>query len=498
MKIRRQPEDFRVEERLEPGGGWAPARAWSPATPWALYRLEKRSMTTPRAAVALARRLGAPAGAVAWGGLKDRHAVAVQHVSVRVRTPASASALPSRVDAGAGEGAWSAHLIGFVGREASAAMIAGNRFGLVLRGLTDAEAARLEGGVRRWCVEGDPLDEARRGTLRLLNLFGRQRFVSAAHGRGFAGRALLEGRFDRALRLLIATPVRGATGGRGRLLRACADAWPCDPPRPGEHVDPRRAWGRWLQIVPGLPRVPERRAAEVIARAVAAGVGAGEGAGEGAARCGGLAMGVFREAFMALPHLTRQMAVEAYQSWLWNRAATLLAATEGAPSDGAGAGVETPGVTRLAGVAMPMPWPGLARGPGGLRDRGVWGWAMQRVLEGQGLRPEGLVIPGVRRPAFREAWRALVVEARSCWLGPVRRDELAARGSTAAWARTIEFELPRGAYATTVLEALTAGPEGVGADSTAALDGLDALDALADAEDTDDQPHQPPEDPAST
>jgi tRNA(Glu) U13 pseudouridine synthase TruD len=470
MKIRCQPEDFRVEERLDRGVVPSTSVSWTPASAYAVFRVEKRSMTTPDAAGALARRLGVRAADVRWCGLKDRHAVAVQHLSVHIRTPASASALPQRVESGTAEGRWSAHLIGFVGCEASAAMIAGNRFFLVLRGMTRAEAETLQTSARRWCVGvvagdaacGEAGDREVHGTLRLVNLFGRQRFVSAAHGRGFAGRELIEGRFDHAVRLLIATPVRGATGGRGHLLRVCAAAWPCETLRDGRGDDPRLAWDGWLKAVPGLPNVPERRAAEVIAHAVAAGeIAVGRGvraSAESRAGAGGLEMRVFREAFMALPHLTRQMAVEAYQSWLWNRAAKMLAATAcagaGDDADLSGERALTAGLSRLIGVAMPMPWPGLAVARGGLSDEAVWRGAMDRVLEAEGLRPERLVIPGVRRPAFREAWRNVVVEATSFRLGPVERDELAARGGTSVWARTLEFELPRGAYATTVLEGL--------------------------------------------
>ncbi len=461
-------------------------------------------MTTPDAAGALARRLGVRAADVRWCGLKDRHAVALQHLSVCIRTPASASALPQRAESGTAEGRWSAHLIGFVGREASAGMIAGNRFVLVLRGMTRAEAETLQTSSRRWCVGIEAGDEAGgemgdrevHGTLRLVNLFGRQRFVSAAHGRGFAGRELIEGRFDRAVRLLIATPVRGATGGRGHLLRSCAAAWPSDSTHAESDDDPRREWDGWLKAVPGLPNVPERRAAEVIARAAAAekvAVGGGDRASaESRAGAGGLAMRVFREAFLALPHLTRQMAVEAYQSWLWNRAARMLTATACAGADydrdGDDAGPSgdrawTAGLSRLVGVGMPMPWPGLAVARGGLRDEGVWRGAMDRALETEGLRPERLVIPGVRRPAFREAWRNVVVEATSFRLGPVVRDELAARGATAAWARTLEFDLPRGAYATTVLEGLVNARQAAGVPDVA---NAHDLPGAVDAADTDD------------
>src|SRR5437870_12332522 len=83
MTIRRLPADFLVTERLrdpfaraigEPAAG----------RPHAVYRLTKESLTTPEAASKVAAALGVKGGAVAYGGLKDKHARTIQHVSVRI------------------------------------------------------------------------------------------------------------------------------------------------------------------------------------------------------------------------------------------------------------------------------------------------------------------------------------------------------------------------------------------------------------------------------
>lgn len=72
--LKAAPEDFHVEEQLsfEPSG----------VGPHWLLRVEKRGANTRWVAAELARLAGAPASAVGYAGLKDRHAVAVQWFSV--------------------------------------------------------------------------------------------------------------------------------------------------------------------------------------------------------------------------------------------------------------------------------------------------------------------------------------------------------------------------------------------------------------------------------
>src|SRR5436190_7872134 len=74
MKLRRLPEDFAVEELADvsPGGG-----------EFALYRLTKRSLGTPEAIEAVLRRWKLPRASVSYGGLKDRHAITRQYVTIR-------------------------------------------------------------------------------------------------------------------------------------------------------------------------------------------------------------------------------------------------------------------------------------------------------------------------------------------------------------------------------------------------------------------------------
>ena len=73
MKLRRLPDDFQVQEltSIVPDGG-----------SFALYRLTKTSIGTPEAVKAIVERWGVQRKRISYGGLKDRHAVTVQHVTI--------------------------------------------------------------------------------------------------------------------------------------------------------------------------------------------------------------------------------------------------------------------------------------------------------------------------------------------------------------------------------------------------------------------------------
>src|SRR5687767_11321934 len=75
MKLKRLPEDFRVDEQLRPNVPSAPG-------PFALYRLTKTSLGTLEAIAAIARHWKVPHQAIALAGLKDKHALTTQHITI--------------------------------------------------------------------------------------------------------------------------------------------------------------------------------------------------------------------------------------------------------------------------------------------------------------------------------------------------------------------------------------------------------------------------------
>src|SRR5262245_65303375 len=73
MKLKRQAEDFQVDEQISLVGDGGP---------FALYRLTKHSIGTPEAIDAIARRWDLAPHAIAFAGLKDKHALTRQFVTI--------------------------------------------------------------------------------------------------------------------------------------------------------------------------------------------------------------------------------------------------------------------------------------------------------------------------------------------------------------------------------------------------------------------------------
>ncbi|HEU4339643.1 MAG TPA: tRNA pseudouridine(13) synthase TruD [Planctomycetota bacterium] len=172
MKIKRQPEDFVVEELT----GFQPSRG-----PFALYALTKRSIGTPEALEAVARRWNLPRESISFGGLKDRHAQTTQWITIR---------------GGLRRGLKQANLelkyVGQAPRPFGPKDIEGNRFRIVLRDFSrDGEKAAKEA-----------LSELSQAPL--PNYFDDQRFGSLGASGEFVGRAWCEQRYERAVWLALA------------------------------------------------------------------------------------------------------------------------------------------------------------------------------------------------------------------------------------------------------------------------------------------------------
>jgi tRNA pseudouridine13 synthase len=422
MTIRRLPEDFLVEEKL--GGPFAAGIVDAPseATPFALIVLRKTSLTTPVAVQGLARELSLRGDAVAYAGLKDRHARTVQHVTARLLGAPDAlrAKLASEgLSRGSAEGgSWHAKLIGWSPRPIDAEAIERNRFTIVIRDLARNATHELD---RRAHVLREPIPEGAEGadsgrsdSLLVVNYFGDQRFGSARHGGGFAARHLVRGEFEEALRLLVGTPARKDSGATRVMTRAAASDW-----------------GDWRKILGVLPRMPERSAFEALA------------AGRD-----------FRDAFAALPQFTQLMAVEAYQSHLWNAVArSFVMRTTGErerlEADDSFGVMLFPFARSMPDEHRSLRLPLFAPET---QFEQPWAEDAAAVLAEEGLSMENLVIPGLRRPFFGESERSLFVRAEGFEQDRPVPDTFDRTGKR--FARTLRFSLPRGAYATVVLRAL--------------------------------------------
>lgn len=147
-RIKESPEDFEVEEipAYEPCGSGGFLYLW----------IEKRGMGAEYFARQLARRLGIAAGDVGTAGLKDRHAVTRQMVSVPEH-------VEDRLDAVNGDGVQllkvSRH-----GNKLRPGHLHGNRFRVLVRGVEAGAADRLAPLLDRLRAKGLP------------NYYGPQRF----------------------------------------------------------------------------------------------------------------------------------------------------------------------------------------------------------------------------------------------------------------------------------------------------------------------------------
>src|SRR5271154_5975082 len=74
MKLKQSPEDFQVEEVTDVVPG--------PHGPFAFYRMQKSGWATPDAFQAIRRRWRLSPSQLAYGGLKDRHALTSQHLTI--------------------------------------------------------------------------------------------------------------------------------------------------------------------------------------------------------------------------------------------------------------------------------------------------------------------------------------------------------------------------------------------------------------------------------
>ncbi len=249
MILKRIPEDFRVEEIT--------LRKPAKSGPYALYRLEKKGIGTLEAVEQIARRWNLPARAIAYGGLKDRHAVTSQFLTIRAGLSRSFR-----------DGAVRVEYLGRTEKPFTPADIAANRFTIVLRSVDRRDAPLLAAAARDAARDGFP------------NYFDDQRFGSVGDSGEFIARAWCRGDFERALWLAVAQP----------NLRDRADE-KTQKEILGAH------WGNWTACKEKLTRSHRRSLVSYLADHPRD----------------------FKGAFARLRVDLRGLYLAAYQSHLWNR-----------------------------------------------------------------------------------------------------------------------------------------------------------------------------------
>ncbi len=175
MKLKCRPEDFVVTELSE-----YPIRARGEFT---VYELTKRGIGTPEAITQLLQEWKLPRERLSYGGLKDRHAITTQFVSVH-RGPAR----------NASRSLWDLRYLGQSDEPFRPAEILGNRFRIVMRDMQPDECARATMALEEVAQAGLP------------NYFDDQRFGSVTADGEFIARPWITGDFERTLWLALAAP----------------------------------------------------------------------------------------------------------------------------------------------------------------------------------------------------------------------------------------------------------------------------------------------------
>lgn len=412
LELKAEHEDFEVEE--------LPSFTPSGEGEHLFLFIEKRGCTTPEVARLLARHFDVELKDVGWAGRKDARAVTRQWFSVR----GGQAELVDSMDAPN----WQVLQHTRNDRKLRLGALAGNRFRLLLRGLSEEDRPHAEGALVRLREHGLP------------NYFGSQRF-------GVSGRAS-------ELGLLLLT-------GRARqylLRRLHPDHTPCT-----------EATERLLEVLLEGKRGPQRKLSEI----------AGDLPLEFAPLAKQLARrpGDWRSALRALDRGTLGMHLSAWQSGVFNAVLSARFDGRGEPLRGdllqiAGSGSlfevdETEDIAKLKGrcqaleLSISGPLPGtrapLASGVPGEVER-EWMEHAGITVEELGVneqRGENASTDGIRRNRIDLPVKGLQLPgSRRPFVVPLET-------LTWAWERLglrVCFDLPPGTYATTLVTELTKKP----------------------------------------
>lgn len=388
MKLKRIPEDFQVEE--------LPSVAPLDRGRYVFYRLTKRGLGTLEAIEAIRRRWNIASVRLHYGGLKDRHALTIQYLTIL-----DGPVQPLLQDN------LSLEPVGRLPHAYGPKHFRGNRFSLVLRDLSADAASRAEQAASELPLDGLP------------NYFDDQRFGSVGFSGGFIAESWLRGDHEQALRLSLAEPN------------------PSDrPSTKQEKAILRETWGRWTEAKDRLPRSHARSLVTYLVDHPSD----------------------FKGAFARLKRELRSLYFSAYQSHLWNLLlARLIEDTtrpdQRVPIDFKVATLplqrrldpEQSQALALWKIPLPSSRTPLPEGPA----RAL----AQSVLDPMGLAWEDLKVRQLKDVYFSKGTRDAVFFPQNLEHHTESDDLYPGRRKL-----RLAFDLPRGAYATLVVKRLTDAP----------------------------------------
>jgi tRNA pseudouridine13 synthase len=385
MKLKRIPEDFQVEEltSLRP----------TEHGRFTLYSLSKRGLGTLEAVEAICRRWNLSGRQVSYGGLKDRHAVTIQYLTIADGPKRSLH-----------ESSFDLEPVGQLPFPYGPQHFSGNRFEIVIRDLGRERAAEATIQLEAIALDGLP------------NYFDDQRFGSVGFSGQFIGHAWLKGDHETALKL------------------ALAEANPFD--RSGEKAQKeilRNCWGRWAEAKARLERSSARSIVTYL-------VDHPED---------------FRGAFARMKRELRSLYFSAFQSHLWNLVLSgwverntrpeqrtmvdLKVGNLAFPRD-----LEPEQRSLLSETEIPLP---SSRTP---QPEGVLGSLITEVLAPFDLTWGDLRVRHLKDVFLSKGSRAAIVFPQQLEAAPF--DDDLHRGRHAM---RLKFDLPRGSYATILIKRIT-------------------------------------------
>jgi len=252
-KLRSREEDFVVEEllslpRAEDGR-------------FSLYRMTKRKLTTLDALKILARKKRIPLSEISYAGLKDKHGIAVQHITA-----------PREYDLSIEEKNFRVEFLYHTDERLRLGMHLGNRFTITLRKVRRDAYRRLLYNIPRF-----------RGA-EIPNYYDSQRFGSLRGAKRFLAEEVLGENYEEALRLHLTSAYRKQKSYIKRIKRFLAEHWG-DWRTCREFLERERRYENFLEIVAFLEREED-----------------------------------FKAALRLIPEELRRLYAASYQSFLWNEA----------------------------------------------------------------------------------------------------------------------------------------------------------------------------------
>jgi tRNA pseudouridine13 synthase len=386
MKLKRQPEDFQVEE--------LPIVQPVERGRFGFYRLTKRGLGTLEALEIIRRRWNLAGRQVSYGGLKDRHALTVQYLTIL-----DGPTQPLR------ESSFELEPVGRLAAPYGPNGFRGNRFVVSLRDLAPDMADRAISALAEVPRDGLP------------NYFDDQRFGSVGFEGGFIAHAWLLGDHEKALRLALAEPTpmdRPSTKVEKEILRA--------------------TWGDWPAAKARLERSHARSLVTYLVDHPTD----------------------FKGAFARLNRELRSIYFSAFQSHLWNLILARLIERETRPEQRVlldfkvaplpiHRGLDPEQARLLATTRLPLPASRTqlpAEGP--IRDLAL------SVVSEMGLAWEDLRVKGLKDVFFSKGERAAIFLPTETSHQVAADDLYPGRKKV-----TLRFDLPKGAYATLVVKRVT-------------------------------------------